>query len=188
MATDSKIILGLPNLPNDELPRSLYDDFKIIYNALNNLLAGVSAYAGIDPFPENEWSQSGPNRTILTGNLTRLYVPAAVPLVAGQIVNLYDNAGVFSARLASAAAASTMAHGIVTDSVGAGAIAPIQWLRSYVNSIGGMTTGTLYWLSPTPGAVQNLAPVAVGTIAQPIGLAFSPTEMLMDIPLSYKQN
>lgn len=188
MATDSKIILGLPNLPNDELPKSLYDDFKTIYNALNNLLAGVSNFAGVDAPPPDEWSQSGANRTILTGNLTRLYVPASVALVAGQIINLFDNAGVINARLASAAAAGTMAHGIVTDSVAPGGIASIQWLRAYVSSIGGMTRGTMYWLSPTPGAVQNVAPVAVGTIAQPVGLAIAPTEMIMDIPLSFKQN
>jgi hypothetical protein len=188
MATDSKIILGLPNLPNDQLPKDLYDDFKTIYNALNNLASGVSTFAGVDAPPQDEWSQSGPSRTILTGNLTRLYVPASVALVAGQIVNLFDNAGTLSARLASAAAASTMAHGLVTDSVGPGGTASIQWLRSYVNSIGGMTLGTVYWLSPTPGAVQNVAPVAVGTIAQPIGLAIAPTEMIMDIPFFYKQN
>lgn len=188
MGIDSKIILGLPNLPSDTIPKELYDDFKTLYNALNNLLDGVSRYAGIDAPPNNEWSQTAAFRTILMGNLTRLYVPASVALTAGQVVNLFNNAGVLSARLASASSASTSAHGVVTDAVAPGGTASIQWLRSYINSIGGMTIGTTYWLSTVAGAVQNTPPVAAGTIRQPIGLAYTATEMLMDISQLYIQN
>lgn len=190
MAIDnSKIILGLPSLPSDNLPKDLYDDFLSIHKAIKNLLDGVSIYTGIDAPSVDTWSQSNPAATLLSGNSTRLYVTASVVINAGQIVNLYDSsAGVLKARLANSSSATTMAHGLCTETVAAGAIAPLQWLRAYVNSIGGMTPGILYWLSTTAGAVQNIPPVAAGTIQQPIGVAFAVDQLLMDIPLSYKQN
>lgn len=189
MAIDSsKIILGLPSLPSDSLPKELWDDFKIIYNAIRNLAEGVSVYAGVDVADPVEWPDSPPSDTILSGNLTRMYPIATVGITAGQIVNLFDNAGSTDARLASANSATTMAHGIALTSAGIGQRFQMQWLRSYVGAIGGMIPGTLYWLSPTAGAVQNLPPLAAGTIRQPIGLAIAPAQMIMDIPLDFQQN
>lgn len=185
---NSKIITGLPNLPSDQLPPELWDDHKVIYNAINNLAIGISVYAGVDGVDPSEWADSPPSDTILTANLTRMYPIASVAITAGQIVNLFDNAGSMDARLADSTTAATMAHGIANTAALAGARFEMQWLRSFVTSIGGMVPGTLYWLSTTPGAVQNLPPVAVGTIQQPIGLAIAAAQMIMDIPLLYKQN
>jgi len=185
---NSKIITGLPSLPSDQLPPELWDDFKTIYNALNNLAQGISVYGGVDGVDSSEWADSPPANTILSGNLTRMYPRASVAIAAGQIVNLFDNAGSMDARLANSTTAATMAHGIANTAAAAGARFEMQWLRSFVTSIGGMVPGTLYWLSTTGGAVQNLPPVAAGTIQQPIGLALSAAQMIMDIPLLYKQN
>lgn len=189
MATDSKIVLGIASLPSDNLPKDLYDDFLSLYRAIKNLADKVSEFTGIDPPDQLEWAESTASRTILSGNHTRLYVVANVAINAGQLVNLFDfGGGVLRARLASASAANTMAHAICTQSVAAGQIAPLQWLRAYVNQIGGMTSGVLYWLSPTAGFVQNVAPVAAGTIRQPIGVAIAPSQLLMDISLLFIQN
>lgn len=189
MATgNSKIILGLPSLPNDQLTSSAYNESTLIYRAINNLAQGVSLYAGVDSVEQADWDQYPPSVTVLSGNLTRLYPVAAVAITAGQIINLYSDAGVMKARLASATSATTMAHGVANTACGIGERFEMQWLRCYCLTIGGMTAGTLYWLSTVGGAIQNLPPVAAGTIAQPIGLAFASSELLMDIPLSYKQN
>jgi len=189
MAIDSsKIILGLPSLPSDSLPKELWDDFKIVYNAIRNLAEGVSVYAGVDDVDPSEWADSPFRDTILTANLTRMYPIATVPIIAGQIVNLFDNAGSIDARLASASSALTLAHGVAMTSAAAGQRIHMQWLRSYINNIGGMVPGILYWLSPTPGAIQNIPPTVVGTIRQPIGLSIGAAEMLMEIPLQYFQN
>lgn len=189
MATgSSRISLGLPSLPNDQLPPAAYNESNIIYRAINNLAQGVSLYGGVDGIEQADWAQYAPSVTILSGNLTRLYPIASVAIAAGQIVNLFNNAGVLNARLANAGSAATMAHGVANTACAAGARFEMQWLRCYNLSIGGMIIGSLYWLSTVAGAVQNTAPAAVGTIAQPVGLAVAASEMIMDISLSFKQN
>lgn len=189
MAIDSsKIILGLPSLPSDSLPPELWDDFKTVYNAIRNIANGVSVYSGIDAPSPDEWADSPPSDTFLTGNLTRLYVVASVPIAAGQVVNLFNDAGTLKARLASASSFTTVGHAVATAAAAAGAIVELQYLQGLITSIGGMITGDMYWLSTVPGAVQNAYPVAAGTIRQAIGLAATPSVMLMHSTLSYQQN
>lgn len=188
MPDSYKIQLGLPVLPSDQLPPDLYDDFLSVYRALQNLLRGVSQYAGIDAPSSDTWSAQQFADTLLQGNLTRLYVPATVAISRGQVVNLFNNSGTLGARLAVATGAATMAHGVANSAAtGAGQIIEINWLRGWIDSIGGMTPGTLYWLSTTAGAVQNTAPSVAGQIQQPIGLALTATQMALDIPLSFRQ-
>lgn len=189
MAIDnSKILVNLPQLPSNNLTEQMFNEFLIVYKAIKSLLAGISQFTGVDAPTPDEWPTSTPGVTILTGNATRMYPIADVAIPIGSIVNLYNSAGSLRARLASASSATTAAHGIA-NSVGVpGQQFEMNWLRCYSINIGGLVTGTLYWLSTTPGQVQNLPPVAVGTIQQPIGLAISGGELLIDIPLTYKQN
>ena len=48
---DYKINLALPLHPAETLPPDLYPSFLVIHQAIQNLLRGVSEYAGIDPEP-----------------------------------------------------------------------------------------------------------------------------------------
>lgn len=186
MAIDSyRIQLGLPALPEDNIPPELYDNFLVLHRAIQNLLRGVSQYCGIDAPAEEYWPQTTYQETLLSGNLTRMYVPASVPILRGQVVNLFNNAGALNARLAVATAAATMAHGIANTNAGVGEICEINWLRGTLDSVGGMTVGTLYFLSTVAGAVQNTAPPGPN-IQQPIGLALAASTLLMDIPLTYR--
>lgn len=185
---NSRIILGLPQLPNENLTPIIYGELSTVYGAIFNLLRGISTYGGIDAPQQQDWAQSPPSATFLVGNLTRLYVACGVAIGAGQLVNLYNNAGVLNAQLASASSAATLAHGVANIAGAAGDIIEIQWMRGFITSIGGMSLGATYYLSPTAGAVQNLPPTAVGTIQQPIGLAIAASQLLMDIPYFYKQN
>lgn len=188
MATDNSVIqLGLPALPDDNIPSDLYDNFFQLHRAIQNLARGVSRYCGVDAPSQDTWSELPYNETLLTGNLTRMYIPASVAISRGQVVNMHNNAGTINARLAVATSAATMAHGIANTDAAIGEFVEINWLRGLLNSVGGMTVGTLYWLSTTAGAVQNVAPAAAGQIQQPIGLALGTATLLMDIPLSYRQ-
>lgn len=188
MAIDSKIVLALPSLPNDQLTPQLFNELLTVYKALRNLLDGVSKFTGIDAPQQIEWAQTPASSSILTGNTTRLYVLASVSINAGQIVNLFNNAGTVGARLASASSAATLGHGVATQAAGAGQYLEMQWLRSHTTSIGGLTIGSLYYLSPVAGAVQDVAPNVVGTIQQAIGVAIGSSEMLLDMSLQFKQN
>lgn len=188
MATDNYLIqLGLAVLPEDNIPPDLYDNFLSLHRAIQNLLRGVSRYCGIDAPAQEYWSQTTFQETLLSGNLTRMYVPASAAIARGQVVNLHDNAGVLNARLAVATSAATMAHGIANTDAAIGQICEINWLRGTLDSVGGMTVGTLYWLSTVAGGIQNAAPAVPGQIQQPIGLALATATLLMDIPLSYRQ-
>lgn len=188
MAETSVIILGLPDLPEDNIPPNLWDNFLQVHRAIKNLLAGVSRYSGIDAPESTTWSSLSYSDTILTANLSRMYPRATVGITAGQVVYLYSNAGVLEANLASANSATTLAHGIAMTSALAGQQFEMYFLRGLVNTIGGMVLGTLYYLSPTPGAIQNIAPTAPGTIRQPIGVALTTSQLLFDSNLSYHQN
>lgn len=188
MATDSfKVSLGIAQLPPEDIPPDLYDNFLQVYRALFNLQRGISQYTGIDAPDSSTWSSLTFADTVLSGNLTRLYVPASVAISRGQVVNLHNNAGVLNARLAQATSAATMAHGIANSAAAAGQIVEINWLRGTLDSVGGLVIGTLYWLSTVAGAIQNVAPSVAGQIQQPIGLAGGTSTLLMDIPLSYRQ-
>lgn len=186
MATDnSKITLGLPALPSDNLPPTLYDDFLQIHNAIKNLLDGVSRYSGIDPIPPAEQAFYTPNLTLQTGNLSRIYVVADFAITAGQAINLYNSGGQLRARLASAAAVGTQCHGIANNSAAPGGIVEMYYMQGMVSSVVGMVVGDNYWLSPTSGLIQNVAPTAAGTIRQSIGVAYASNNLLMSVSSLY---
>lgn len=188
MATDNFVIqTGLPALPEDNIPPELYDNFFQLHRAIQNLLRGVSRYCGIDAPAQDIWSQIQFTETLLNGNLTRLYVPASAAILRGQVVNLHDNAGTLSARLAVATSAATMGHGIANTAAAIGEIVELNILRGTLDSVGGMTLGTVYWLSTTPGAIQNAAPAAAGQIQQTVGLALDSDSLLMEMPFFYHQ-
>jgi hypothetical protein len=183
-----KIQLGLPALPDDNVPSELYDNFYQLHRAIQNLLRGVSQYCGIDANSSDIWSSLNYTDTLLESNLTRMYPIAGSAISRGQMVNLYNNAGVLNARPAQANSMSTMAHGIANSAAAAGNRIEMFWLRGLVDSIGSMTVGTLYYLHPTvAGAVQNAAPVTAGQIVQPVGLALAAATLNMDITLIPKQ-
>lgn len=188
MADNFRIQLGLPVLPPDDLPPQLADDFKIVYTAIQNLLRGVSQYCGVDAPTSDIWSQTIFADTLLIGNLYRMYVPAGAVIARGQVVNLYNNAGVLNARLAQANSATTMAHGVANTAGGIGSIIEVNFQQSLIDSIGGLTVGALYYLSPSvAGAVTATRPSTVGQIIQSVGLALTPGQMALNIPLQYQQ-
>lgn len=182
------VITGLGQLPDNDLEPRIYQSFVAVHLAIANLVQQLSEYTGVDAYPADLWDQLTPARTLFTGNATRMYLPAAINMTAGEIVNIYNSAGTLVVRRAQANAAATMAHGILTESVLAGETASINFLRTYTELIGGLTLGALYYLDPvTPGIITNVRPSTAGQIIQPIGVALSASTLAVDIPLSYIQ-
>lgn len=182
------IQLGLPPFPDDTIPPEVYDDFLLVHRAIQNLLRGVSKYCGIDAPSSELWSAIPYSETQLQGNLTRLYPTAAVPILRGQAINLYNDAGNLRARLAQANSMTTMAHGVANTEAAAGQQLEVYMFDAFLDSIGGLVIGTVYYLSPSvAGAVQNFAPVTAGQIVQPIGLAIGTSSLIMKIPLNPRQ-
>ncbi len=184
MPETSKILLGLPNLPADTIDPKFWSEFLTVYRAIQNLLAGVSEFGGIDAPDATEIASMDPTKYLLGTNISRWYPTADVALTRGQIVRP-STVGSNRCRLAGAASGlvDSPGIGVANQTVGAGAKVEVL-VGGVTDAIGGMTPGTLYYLSTTLGAVQNLRPVAAGQVIQPIGWAMSTTQMFL-VPSSY---
>ncbi len=110
---------------------------------------------------------------------TIVVVASSENLVAGDFVNLYDNAGTINARKADANN-HRRAHGFVLAAVTSPANATVYW-GDINNQKSGLTVGAEYFLSETAGAVVTPAPTTAGSIVQRVGVAQSATELVVDI-------
>lgn len=173
---NSKVILGLPNLPSDGIkPQELYPEFLTIYRAIQNLLSGVSRWTGIDgPEPDEVAVMTG-TEFLLETNVTAWYPTADVNINRGQLVRIT------TANHCALAIANNMANiavGIAEETKLAGQKIKII-TGGCVDSITGLSASTLYYLSPTvAGAIQNLPPIAVGQVVQGIGFALDANHLL----------
>lgn len=108
---------------------------------------------------------------------------ATEALAAGDFVNLYPNAGAFSARKADNSN-NRPAHGYVTAAVANAGTATVYPLDGVNANLTGLTVGSDYFLG-TAGAVtatplDATLPANQGTnkVSQYLGIARSPTELV----------
>jgi hypothetical protein len=104
-------------------------------------------------------------------------VLASEALLAGDFVNIFDNAGTANVRKADATN-NRPAHGFVLVAVANAATATV-FLGSTNTARSGLISGSLYFLS-TAGGVTTTAPSAAGNIIQEIGVAASATSIQFD--------
>jgi hypothetical protein len=174
----SKIQLGLPQLP-DGVPKELYFQFATLYTAMQSLAAAVSLYAGVDPQPQDVWSQLALDSTIFDGNLARWYVKANEAINFGQAVSpVIGGDGTLQVRLANATDNTRFCCGF-SNTVGTTPIGSFLEVlpRGYITGVSGMNAGQRYFLSTTSGVITNAAPVAAGNIEQVLGWAMSSTRL-----------
>jgi len=119
-----------------------------------------------------------------TGKLASSFMPAGLGadtasiissenIAAGNLVNIYSNASVFTARNADASAAGKEAMGFVLAAVTSPAAATVYFEGSNT-SVTGLTPGRMF-LSTTPGLVTPTAPSGSGQVVQIVGFATSAT-------------
>lgn len=99
-------------------------------------------------------------------------ITASEALAAGDLVNVWNNAGAFNVRKADATTGKE-AHGFVLSAVSSSASATVYMEGSNTGK-SGMTAGTQY-LSTTAGATQAAAPTGTGQMVQRVGVATSAT-------------
>lgn len=186
MAENSKILLGLPNLPADEIDPKLWPEFKLVYAAMQNLLSGVSRWSGIDDPDALEVASTDPASYLLGANFGRYYPRAVTNITRGQMLRLRPDVGAHWVSQAQANAAAGQAFCVADANATAGATVPVITV-GVTTAIGGMIPGTLYYLSTTAGAIQNLRPLNPGEIVQPIGWALSTTQLYLNISSYYQQ-
>jgi len=98
-------------------------------------------------------------------------VPSSENLAAGDFVNLYPNAGTTNARKADATNNTKPAHGFVLAGVTSPANATVYLVGNINTAVTGLTPGTDYYLSTTPGTVTITPPAAAGNIVEFLGRA-----------------
>jgi hypothetical protein len=107
-------------------------------------------------------------------------VAASEALSAGDLVNVYNNAGTVAARKADGSAEGKEANGFVLASVASGAQATVYFGR-VLSGLSGLTIGARYYLSATTaGAVTATPATGAGKIDQYIGKAISATEIAFE--------
>ncbi len=182
MINNSLINSGLPQLP-EGVPNEAYNHFVQIYNAIHKLEALVSQYTGCDGQDPLIWSQVTAEASVLSGNMNRFYLQAFEPLAYGNCVSLYNDAGVGKFRKANATNNTKPAFGFVNSpaSVVAGDYVEVIGGVGLLQSVGGLTPGTRYFLSTTDGVITNGAPVAAGNIEQVLGVAITASRLFINI-------
>jgi hypothetical protein len=109
---------------------------------------------------------------------SRIAATFSQAVVPGQLVAVYNVAGVLTARLASAADNTKVAVGYVSAAVAINGTGEII-LNGANPYMAGLTVGAAYYLSDvTPGGVTSTKPVGVGKIVQPVGFASSVSTLI----------
>lgn len=110
------------------------------------------------------------------GPVTKSLV-ASETLAAGDMINIWDDAGTIKMRKADADAVGTACDGFVIASVTSGASGTAYLSPGLITGYSGLTLGVIYFLSSTAGGMTTTPPSGTGKIVQRIGKAVSATEL-----------
>lgn len=100
-------------------------------------------------------------------------------LAAGDLVNIYNNAGTANARKADASTTKP-AHGFVLASVTSPAAA-VVYFDDFDTAVTGLTPGLQFLSDTTPGKCTTTVPSGAGHIVQQVGVATTATSLMFDI-------
>lgn len=103
-------------------------------------------------------------------------VAASEALAAGNLVNVWNDAGTAKVRKADASTTGKEAHGFVLAVVASGANATV-YFEGTDAQMTGMTPGPVYLSDTAPGGVTSAAPAGAGKIVQKVGFAVSATTL-----------
>lgn len=96
-------------------------------------------------------------------------------LAAGDLVNIWNDAGTAKARKADATTAGKEAHGFVLSAVVAPAAATV-YFEGTNTAVSGLTPGNRF-LATTAGTSTSTAPSGAGNVVQKVGVATSATTL-----------
>lgn len=107
-------------------------------------------------------------------------LPSSENLAAGDFVNFWVDAGTLKARMADADNGRP-ADGFVKNAVTSPANATVYDLGTLNTNLSGLTPGSVYFLSATPGGVtDDISGYGDGDIVQRLGIAVSATTILTE--------
>lgn len=97
-------------------------------------------------------------------------------LTAGNLVNIYDNAGTATARKADATTTGKEAMGFVLAGTTSPAAATV-YFEGRITGLSGLTPGARQYLNTTAGGTTSTAPATTGNVVQCVGTAVTATEL-----------
>lgn len=103
-------------------------------------------------------------------------IVASETLAAGDLVNIWNDAGTPKARKADATAEGKEAVGFVLEGITSGASGTVHFEQT-ITGLSSLTPGAAMYLSTTPGAATATPPSGSGTVVQYIGRAISATSI-----------
>ena len=186
----SRITTGLPQFPSG-VPDNLFNQFFLLYQALNNLAAQISELSGIDAQDSSVWSQLTVDQTLWQINPGRFYAKQNEAVAFGACVSLFLVGAELQVRNANATGNAKQAIGFVSSTnhvVAVGSFCEVTVSIGLITGIGGLIAGSRYFLSTTNGIITNTAPVAAGNIEQVVGVAFAANRLLMNIDRAFIQH
>jgi len=95
---------------------------------------------------------------------------ASETLAAGDLVNIWNDAGTPKMRKADAAAPGKECSAFVKDAVSAGQTG-LAYSEGSITGLTGLTPGARCYLGTTPGQITMTPPVATGNVVQFVGTA-----------------
>ena len=118
-----------------------------------------------------------PRGVVASASGSTASIIASEALAAGQLVNLWTNAGVVNMRKANATDTTKPADGYVKAAVSMGA-SGLLFTGGANDQVSGLTPGATYYLDTTAGGITATAPAVTGEGVQQVGKALSATELL----------
>ncbi len=103
-------------------------------------------------------------------------ITASEALSAGDLVNIWNNAGAFAVRKADASTSGKEAHGFVLSAVASAGTASVYFEGSNTQATG-LTPGIRFLSDSVPGGTVAAAPTGTGKIVQQVGVAVSATTL-----------
>jgi hypothetical protein len=114
-------------------------------------------------------------------------IVASETLAAGELVNVFDDAGTPKMRKADASNEGKKADGFVLSNVTSGASGKFHG-EGIISGLSSLTIGARYFLSATtPGAITTTPPTTAGHILQEVGKAISATELVFEAQTPIKR-
>lgn len=174
---NSLLNIGIPALTPDQFDENpeVKAAVELFINVFFNLQQLLEQYGGYTQKDITLWNSLAPTDTLLAHQPRRLYAKAFQNHAFGDIVNIFNNAGVMNAQLADAAAGLVKrAFGFCNTTAGilAGARGEYILFEGLLPLVG-VVPGDILYLSAAgiPGkVVANVPPVGVGQLEQTLGM------------------
>lgn len=158
--------LGLPVSPEVDNPE-LYSALSTVFNAIKNLGYGLDSYTGNTPLDPADYAGVNAYGFLQVGKTAVVFAKLTEAVTQGSMINLYNSGGL---RARKAIVSSQPCQGFAGAKGEIGDTIPIC-LFGLCTYIGGLTPGTVYYMSGTAGLITS------GATAQKLGIALGPNQL-----------